>query len=177
MLEHYQAVLADLTGKRDRVARELKDLDAGIAAIQRLMGPATSPSISPSAWAPPSEALPGSFRAATTVRDHEPAINYNAMSLRWAVLAFLSDVATEPMGTGQIAEALRERGIQRETQSPFGNVVSAVLSNLKAKGEVTTENGLHVLTDAGRSMWNHIKHSQKFRDAQAGGQSLLDQQH
>lgn len=81
------------------------------------------------------------------------------------------------MSTGQIAEALQERGVTKDTKSPFGNIVSAVISHLRAKGEVgAVSEGLYELTSEGRAMWQHIKNSQKFKLSQSDAiePTLLD---
>jgi hypothetical protein len=106
-------------------------------------------------------------------------IDYTKMSIRWAVLAFMSEVARGPLGTGAIASALEARGMTTNGPSKFGNLVSAVISNLRSKGEIDGTEGMYELTQAGRSMWAHIKASPKYRVAQSAESSegtLLSEQ-
>lgn len=163
---HYRAVLDDLGAKKAKVLQELNQLDAAIAAIKSLAGDPVQ--VQPQ--------RPTAQHATVPNAPVEHGINYAAISVRWAVLSLLADVATGPMSTGQIAEALQQRGVKKETKSPFGNIVSAVLSNLRVKGEVEpVGDGLYQLSDAGRSMWKHIKSGPKFQAASTSP-TLLDAQ-
>ncbi len=164
---HYRIVLDDLREQRGRLIQELAEIDAAVAAILRRVpssGPAQSlePILTPSvAQLPPREPRP------------DAGVDYPKMSLRWAVLSFLSDVATSPMGTGAITTALEERGMKSKSQSKFGNLVSAVLSNLRVKGEAEVNDGQWQVTGAGRTMWAHIKTSPKFQQTMDGSNKGL----
>lgn len=106
-------------------------------------------------------------------------MKYSGISVRWAVLGFLAEEATGPMGTGAIAEALEQRGVKKAGPSRFGNIVSAVISHLKSKGELeAVDGGLYQLTKAGREMWGMIRASAKFRQTQDAttAPGLLDAQ-
>jgi hypothetical protein len=162
---HYRFVLDDLREQRDRLKQDLAETEAAISALQRRV-PAANVADMP---------LVPSYMSAAAESRPDAAVDYTKMSLRWAVLSYLSDVAKGPAGTGAITAALEARGMQSRSQSRFGNLVSAVLSNLRVKGEVqAVDDGLYQLTEAGRTMWAHIKTSPKFQMTMDGqGTSLL----
>ena len=90
---------------------------------------------------------------------------FTGMSTRWAVLALLSEDATGPMTTGQIAESLQIHGMVSSAKSFAGNV-SAVLSGMNhEKGEVQSSLEGWTITDKGKSAWIHIKASRQRSDA------------
>lgn len=155
LVEHYRAVLADLQGQHKKLSAELADIEFAMAAIGRRLGNAST------------QLASAPVQADRQAGKLEAAINYANISVRWAVLALLAEVADGPMGTGAIAEALQARGVVKEGPSRFGNIVSAVISNLKTKGEVESVDGLYQLTDPGRTMWAHIKAGSKFRLSQS----------
>jgi hypothetical protein len=150
---HYEAVLADLRARRKSVQIELQELDAAIGSIQRLTR---------------SPAQPQLFEAApTSAMAPADKARYSTISVRWGVLWHLAEFAGTNDKTGDIATALLAGGYQSDA-AKFGNLVSAVLSNMKSKGEVeATEDGGYRLTETGRHTWAMIRQGAKFRDAMA----------
>ena len=154
MNEHYIAVLADLRQRRTRLENELRDLDATISGIQRWCDGIQHQPQSPT----PEPAQEQRQSTASATR-------FANMSVRWGVLWHLAEFANGYEKTGEIANALLAGGYKSEA-ARFGNLVSAVLSNMKAKGEVeTSEDGGYRLTDDGRKTWNLIRQGAKFRTA------------
>ncbi|HEY2431570.1 MAG TPA: hypothetical protein VGI12_02780 [Vicinamibacterales bacterium] len=157
----YRVVLADLHARRKRISEELAEIESTVAVIERILARSGS-----------AVAIVSAERSEMISSSRPPAraggnINFANMSVRWAVLGFLAEEATGPMGSGALANALRQRGLEKQGPSRFGNVVSAVISNLKAKGEIeAVDGGLYQLTAAGRAMWAHIRASAKFRISQ-----------
>lgn len=90
---------------------------------------------------------------------------YAALSVRWAILSFLSD-AKQPLTAQEIADALITGGIQTEA-SNFTNNVSSVLSQMRAKtpAEVATADGKWIISDNGRSAWRHIQNKRAARSS------------
>jgi hypothetical protein len=157
MNEHYAAVMADLKARRSKLQIELNQIDAAIQGLQLILVEPRGASINPD--------------AAWSVSPKEPPANqrYARISVRWGVLWKLAEYSTDYEKTGQIADALLAGGYQTSGASRFGNMVSAVLSNMKTKGEVeSNEEGGYRLTDAGRKTWELIKQGTKFKDAITG---------
>lgn len=154
MNEHYAAVLADLRTRRSQLQSELQDLESAISAINRLCGD--------------QEIVPSYARIApvmTNSLEPRPDARYANISVRWAVLWHLAEFASDYEKTGQIANALLAGGYKSDA-AKFGNMVSAVLSNMKAKGEVEfVEDAGYRLSDDGRRTWNLIRQGSKFRAA------------
>jgi hypothetical protein len=165
----YAAVLADMGRRKQRLEAELAELDTAIQAIRRLVALTgengsesheSRPSLQPAQPKPASQ-LPRS---------------YAGISVRWAVLWHLSEEASSPEKTGEIASALLAGGFQSKA-SNFSNLVSGVLSLMKQKGEIsTTEDGSHMISDEGRRTWQLIRQGTKFREATANAPSLLSVQ-
>lgn len=165
--EHYQAVLADLRHKRGRLASELAEVESTISVIEKLWSTAgTVPSgARTSPQADPVVAPWNQFGTVSQAPSDD--FDYSKVSVRWAVLGLLATVATGPMTTGAVTRALQARGVHKEGVSRFGNIVSAVLSNLRVKGEVEViGNTGYQLTPAGRTMWAHIRATHKFQVTQ-----------
>jgi hypothetical protein len=157
MNEHYAAVLADLRARRERIEAELRDVDAAISGLQRLLGGEQA-------------FLQVGSNRPIILRDpfNEPPsyARYANISVRWGVLWHLSEHSTEFEKTAQITDALESGGYKSSGASRFGNMVSAVLSNMKAKGEVeTNDDGGYRITETGRKTWNLIRQGAKFREA------------
>ena len=86
---------------------------------------------------------------------------YATISVRWGVFYYLAEEADGPRPLGVIAEALRAGGSPTKAVS-FNSNVSAVLSQMTGKNEVTkTEQGF-ALSVHGRAVWEGIKKSDKF---------------
>ncbi len=144
-LEQYRAVLDDLMKQRNQLQFRMGEIDAAVAALRRLMPDA------PSAPQPDSQAT---LLLASDGR-------YSGMSVRWAVLALLSEDAIAPMGTGQIAEALRAGGLTSGGKS-FASNVSAVLSGMKSeRGEIIPSEKGWIISEKGKEAWVHIKASRE----------------
>jgi hypothetical protein len=153
MQEHYAAVLADLRDRKNRLSAELAEVDAGISAIQRLAGE-----------------LPQGERASWPAHPQQTgsgvaSARFANISVRWGVLWQLAEFSQDFTKTGEIARALLAGGYQSAAER-FPNLVSAVLSAMKAKGEVeTNDDGGYRLTEKGRQTWALIRQGTKFRAA------------
>lgn len=167
MNEHYRAVLADLQRRRSALEAEIAEIDLAIGPLRRLAFP--SPESHP---APPYSVVSGQ---AVVVAPLAPGVavskpqlqlgnRYAGLSVRWAVLWHLAEVADGYMRTGEITQAIKDGGYHTDS-SHFGNAVSAVLSGMRAKGELeASEDGSgYRISDAGRSTWSLIKQEPKFR--------------
>jgi hypothetical protein len=164
MNEHYAAVLADLRQRRAKLETDLRDVEAAISGIQRLVNTATQ--------GPPSQDI-AVHQSAQTERD---TVRFRNISVRWGVLWFLSE-AESFVKTGEIAAALLDGGYKSEAVR-FPNMVSAVLSAMKTKDEVQTNaEGGYRLTERGRNTWAAIRQGAKFRIATSPSErSLLSAQ-
>jgi hypothetical protein len=94
---------------------------------------------------------------------------YAGISIRWAVLLFLAEHANGPQTLAAIAEALRGGGATTKGQS-FNSNVSAVLSVMGGKGEVEKSDLGFALTPSGRTVWDGIRHSDKFLSRATGSE-------
>jgi hypothetical protein len=148
-IEHYRAVLDDLHRQRDLHSLKVTEIDKAISSLHRLI-PADAKEEFPT---------PNYSMASTpTVR----AGKYAGMSVRWAILCLLSEDATGPMGTGDIADALRRGGIVSTSKNFNGNV-SAVLSDMNnTRKEVqSSPEGGWTISQVGRQVWSHIRHKKE----------------
>lgn len=160
MNEHYAAVLADLRVWRARLEEEIEEIDGVIAGMERLaqVGASTAPPSQPIIFEPSPPMMP--------TRSANGPLFAN-ISMRWSVLWHLTEFAKGFQKTGEITASLRENGYQTAAAN-LGNMVSAVLSSMKAKGEVESSvDGGYRITDAGRATWNLIKQGNKFKEAMA----------
>jgi hypothetical protein len=144
-LEQYRAVLSDLMKQRNELQFKIGEIDSAVTALRRLM---------------PNEEI-------SVPKDNQQALpmvetgRYTGMSTRWGILQLLSEDASGPMSTGQIADALVAGGMTSNARSFAGNV-SAVLSGMNhEKGEVTAGNDGWIISDKGKSAWIHIKASRE----------------
>ena len=161
MNQHYTAVLADLRERRLRLEGEMRDIDAAIGAISKLAGVAP---------------VSGTAHQEVTPQGNALERPFARISVRWATLWHLSEFASGFEKTGQIANALKEGGYETNA-AQFGNMVSAVLSTMKTKGEVeTNEEGGYRITPNGRHTWELIKQGAKFRSAVSSEPPLLSVQ-
>ena len=180
MKEHYAAVLADLQERKSSLEAELRDIDVMIGGLKRMVGGDAllqgilpSPQGSPSALglAQAIDRLPGVNLALLESRSR-----FSNLSVRWGLIWYLAeDVEVQrprdrkevagSAKTGEIANALLAGGYRSQAER-FPNLVSAVLSGMKTKGEVEiSEDGGYRLTDQGTHTWQSIRHSAKFRNA------------
>jgi hypothetical protein len=169
MSNYYAPMLAELVQRRDALLAELKGLTTAIAAISPLAS-GESPE-APLGWmhapAPPRESQPSdgpSPNPKPLSRQPVPD-RYHRISVRWAALWHMAEYAPGPMRNGEIADAIVAGGYQSNAGS-FPNAVSAVLFQMREKGEVegNSETG-YSLTPKGRQTWALIKQGAKFREA------------
>ncbi len=146
--DHYAHVINDLQERFDQRINELKQRDAQLKALAsaleslRLVIEASE------------QSLPASFDS------NGP---FAGISVRWAILFLLAEKATEPMTTGQIAEALLTGGIITKGAN-FNANVSAVISNMaRDRGEVVGTDGHYEITAIGRESWTGIKASPQMQ--------------
>lgn len=153
-IEHYRAVLDDLNHKRDVFRLKINEIDQAIASLHRLIPEDAKPE------------LPAVPSPNVTYVPAPSAGQFSGMSVRWAILYFLSEIATSPMSTGQIAAALRAGGIQ-STAAKFAGNVSAILSVMgKQKGEVVPAgDGLWAISEIGKQAWAHIRAKREQQQA------------
>jgi hypothetical protein len=146
--EQYRAVLDDLMKQRAQLSFRITEIDSAVAALRRLM--------------PPEEI--------SAPKNSQPSLpmaesgKYTGMGVRWAILALLTEDATSPLTTGQIADALQAGGMTSNAKSFSGNV-SAVLSGMNHdKQEVVSGSDGWSISEKGRNAWIHIKATRE-RDA------------
>ena len=89
---------------------------------------------------------------------------FDGMSVRWAILKYYNEFATDADGRGttEIAEALTSGGVRSGSQNFVANV-SAVVSVMKGREELEFVDGKYRLTTRGRETWQTIKTSRKYR--------------
>jgi len=88
-------------------------------------------------------------------------------------LWYLAEDAHGFVKTSEVAGALLAGGYKSEALR-FPNLVSAVLSTMKAKGEVEpNDDGGYRLTEQGRLTWAHIRQGAKFRFATSPNEQTL----
>lgn len=151
-IEHYRAVLDDLQRQRDLHQLKMGEIDRAIAALHHLIPEDAK------------EALPTPNYSNVPTTCVVNAGKYAGMSVRWAILNLLSEDATGPMSTGEIADALRHGGITSAGRN-FSANVSAVLSDMNNKrGEVISRNDGWGISPSGKQAWAHIsaKRSAQF---------------
>jgi hypothetical protein len=168
MTETYRSILTELTKRRDTLMAELRGVTAAIAAIVPLAN-----GESPAAHTPQqveSPALHPSASLAPRTGD------YSRISVRWSALWHLAEFAQGPMRNAEVADAILEGGYHSGAGS-FPNAVSAVLSVMRAKGELdgSPEVG-YSLTDQGRNIWRSIKQSDRFRSVMSPSSSSAKEQ-
>lgn len=147
----YEAVLRDLEAERQQVHAQIAPLQA---RLKELHGNIISLSkrINPDAVAPP--------RLITPLRSQN--LKYASISVRWAILDLLKN--SQPMSTSEIAEALKQAGVQSRAAN-FANNVSAVLTTTMS-GHTEVEqlpDGKWQLTENGENAIEHIRTTPKFR--------------
>ena len=144
-LEQYRAVLDDLMKQRSELQYKIGEIDNAVTALRRLM--------------PNEEIVPD--KVSQQVLPIQIDGHYTGMSTRWAILALLTEHATGPMTTGEIADALQAGGMVSNARSFAGNV-SAVLSGMNhEKNEVVAGPNGWAISERGRNAWIHIKASRE----------------
>jgi hypothetical protein len=181
MHEHYEAVLADLRARKsaclasldhttaeiDRLTKvrlaeseTLKQLETTESTILDLLR-AANPGNNPSDL----QANPQNHRP--EIREQSPRVastrSYRGISVRWAILWMLFEASPVPMTRNRIAEALQRGGISTAGKDFLSNV-SAILSQMSSKGEVSQVSGEGwFITERGRSCWELIRQTEKFK--------------
>jgi hypothetical protein len=149
-IEHYRAVLEDLQKQRNLLNLKITEIDQAISSLHRLIPEDVKPDMPVQAHVKTHVVPIGQLSLGTVGR-------YSGMSVRWAILNLLSEDATGPMSTGEIAVALRQGGITSNAASFAGNV-SAILSVMsRQKGEVSAVENGWVISPIGRQAWAHIR--------------------
>jgi hypothetical protein len=145
-IEHYRAVLEDLQRQRNLYNLKISEIDQAMASLHRLIPEDAKPDLPPP--------LPQSKVDYVAIpRDGR----YAGMSVRWAILYLLSEIATTPLSTGHIAAILREGGVT-STAAKFAGNVSAILSVMsKQRGEVLAVGEGWTISEIGRQAWAHIR--------------------
>lgn len=153
-IEHYRAVLSDLERQRNMYALKINEIDQAIASLHRLIPEDAKPEL------PPPPVVNAAYRAEV------PHGKFTGMSVRWAILYLLSEMATGPMTTGEIAAALRSGGIQSAAAKFAGNV-SAILSVMRSqRAEVVSVGEGWTISENGKQAWAHIR-AKREADQQA----------
>jgi hypothetical protein len=134
---YYQGVLQDLEERKAPLEAKLKEIEALMEGIQKLM---------------PAKPL---YRVSVTSLER-----YKNMSMRWAILQHLTEFADSALPTAEIANGLSTNGF--EPTGSFNSKVSAILSQMVTKNEVEKDGQNWMISDHGRVMWESIKHSEKY---------------
>lgn len=162
MTDIYVSMLIELKRRRDRLMAELSGVNAAIEGIAPLVPsdrPVSTVVSSPGQAVQPQPPPPA--------RQETGSGNYSRISVRWAALWHLAEFAPGPMRNGEIADAILAGGYHSGA-TLFPNAVSAVLSGMRAKGEIAgTPEGGYSLTDKGKQIWQAIRHSERFRSVTA----------
>src|ERR1700676_4820984 len=98
VMNHYQAVLADMELRRSRCQKELAELEQTIDGIKKLLANSASLFV-------------GTPVGSSHDSPPDPARKYANMSQRWAVLNCLAEDATGPMRVSDIALTLLNGGV------------------------------------------------------------------
>ena len=143
--EQYRAVLDDLLKHRNELQFKMGEIDAAVVALRRLM--------------PPEAKLVA--KASQQPLPIESGGKYTGMSVRWAVLALLTEDALGPLKTGKLAVELLANGIKTEGRH-FDANVSAVLSKMnRERNEIEATPEGWIITETGKQSWIHIKASRE----------------
>jgi hypothetical protein len=147
----YEQTIHDLELRRDNCLQELTKLDQAITALRAAMTvsiPITQ-TVSVHITAPPDDDKYSSEE-----------YKYSNMSVRWAVLKFLS-ASVDRWTTADISDALLSGGNKKASKA----TVSAVISDMvKKRQELTGEDGGYQLTETGHHAWNAIVHSFRYKN-------------
>jgi hypothetical protein len=147
---HREAVVRELTNRRDTFQQQIATLQAKLRELNTAIATVSALDTSDSDPSP---------RAIST---RPPSQKYANISVRWAILDFLND--SEPKATSEIAESIRAAGVQTRAAN-FTNNVSAVLStNMKEQHKEVEQlpDGRWQLTEKGRQAITHIRSTPRF---------------
>jgi hypothetical protein len=161
MNEHYAAVLVDLQVRKSKLEAELREIDVAIGGLKRLIGVER-----PAAFLVPYELMEAFNRLpGVNLALLESCSRFSYISMEWSVMWYLAEDVEGSAKTGEIASSLLAGGYRSQTER-FPDLVSAVLSEMHAMGEVeTSEDGGYRLTEQGRQTWESIRQPCKFRHA------------
>lgn len=158
MSETYATILAELMRRRDALTAELNGVTSAISSIMPLVAPETG-----GATFRPMAQIAHQPTGGAEAPVPRPVGDYSHISVRWAALWHLAEFARGPMRNGEIADAIRAGGYHSGAGS-FPNAVSAVLSGMRAKGELDgNPDAGYYLTEMGRQIWTAIRQSERFR--------------
>jgi hypothetical protein len=146
----YEAVLQDMETERLQVQQQLSSLQTRIKEINLSIS-TLSKRLSPDAPL---------FRSLAQSRQN---LRYVNMSLRWAILDLLGD--SEGMTTSEIADTLKEKGIQTKAVVFANNVSSVLTTTMKVKHQEVQQlpDGKWQLNENGKNAITHIRTTPKFR--------------
>jgi hypothetical protein len=143
--QSYHAVLRDLEMRRSRCQQELANIEQTISGIRNLL------------------ARDASLFAHIPQSVPPPVGKYAGMSVRWAVLSYLAEEATEPVPTSVISQALLDGGMTTRGRD-FSSNVSAVISvMIKDRDEAENTGNGYQITAPGRAAWAAIKNTPQYR--------------
>lgn len=92
-----------------------------------------------------------------------PSGRYAGMSVRWGVLQYLAEDATEPASTAEIAGALLGGGMTTNGRDFISNVSAVISVMVNKRGELNGADGKYRLTDNGRAAWTAITGTNQYQ--------------
>lgn len=143
MLLYYKGVLEDLESKKAPLKAQIAELEQLIEGIRKNM---------------PSKLL--NALMTTPLASTEPEERFKNMSMRWAILQYLSEVTPESRPTSDIASSLISGGFPNSLN--FNSKVSAILSQMAAKNEAVRDDQEWKISQHGRDIWEAIKVGDKY---------------
>jgi hypothetical protein len=149
--QSYQIALRDLELRRAKCKEELQAVEQAISGLQTLL--ARDASLLTQIPQGPVE-VPASG-------------DYAGLSVRWGVLKFLAEDATEMSSTAEIANALREGGMTSAGRDFVSNVSAVISVMVNKRGELIAHAGTYGLSDAGRAAWDAIKSTTAYQNRPA----------
>lgn len=159
--EHYEAILKQLSDKRDRIKLELTELENAIPVIQKMMR--AMPPITSNSSHSAHKKIEREASASKEEFNSQSSNRFAGLSMRWAALWVLAE-ATEPLPTAIIAAELDKNGIVSKSANFVSNI-SAVLSAMtRDRNEVNQIDGKWQITDHGREVWKRISDARQRED-------------
>lgn len=169
---HYLAVLAEEKATRERLVAELYAVDAVIARLAEKLA-ALAPAAPKTATATAPAPVPAG--TATTTELLPDNLIFAGISVRWAVLKLMADIAKGPMRSVQIADELQARGVRTGGQNFAANVSAVVSEMVHKKLELSVDDGRYQITEHGREMWDSIRQSRQYRSRRGGVKKSVDE--
>jgi hypothetical protein len=162
MNEHYSAVIADLNARRKPIMSEIDSLTKQLGQLDSLIAGIKTHGGSDEMY----------IRPQMTVHIGWEADTYTDMSMRWAIMYMLAEHTQKQLPTAEIGPRLIAGGF---VESPnFNSKVSAILSQMQGKNEVSRSDEGWGITTAGRDVWKNIKSGDKFITRHSSGKLDLD---